>query len=82
VQKIKVHDKLETTVWERWEVGISRDSTLRELIQVIQEKYAITVKGLDLLEGGQIYSDIVLSLESKKEEKERVLGRSFMQAVG
>ena len=39
------------------------------------------VKGLDLLEGGQIYSDIVLSLESKKEEKERVLNKSFMQTV-
>jgi len=28
----------------------------------VQEKYGIIVKGLTLLEGGQIYSDIVLGL--------------------
>lgn len=69
MQKIKVHDKLETNVWERWEVSVGKELALRELISAIEEKYGITVKGLDLLEGGQIYSDIVLSLESKKEEK-------------
>lgn len=81
VQKIKVHDKLDTNVWERWEVSLGKESPLRELISVIQEKYGVIVKGLDMLEGGQIYSDIVLSLESKKDEKQRVLNKTFMQTI-
>ena len=35
------------------------------------------MKGLDLLDGGQVYSDIVLSLESKKAEKEILLGKQL-----
>ena len=42
----------------------------------VEEKYGVVVKGLELLEGGQVYSDIVLGLESKKEERERVLAKS------
>lgn len=35
VQKIKVHDKLETNVWERWEVSVGKESPLRELISAV-----------------------------------------------
>ena len=35
------------------------------------------MKGLDLLDGGQVYSDIVLSLESKKAEKDILLGKQL-----
>lgn len=35
-----------------------------------------------MVEGGQIYSDIVLSLESKKEEKEKVLNKNIVEFVG
>ena len=35
------------------------------------------MKGLNLSEGGQIYSDFVMSLESKKEEKDKLLKKSL-----
>ncbi len=62
VEKIKVHDNLETTLWERWEVSTKKESTLRDLISQIESKYGVSVKGLNLADGGQIYSDIVLGL--------------------
>lgn len=39
------------------------------------------MKGLDLVEGGQVYSDIVLGLESKKEERERVLSKALSELL-
>jgi hypothetical protein len=35
-------------------------------MSMIEQKYEIKVKILSILEGGQIYSDLVLGLESKK----------------
>ncbi len=57
-----------TNVWERWEIGpINLEKiTLGELMSMIEQKYEIKVKILSILEGGQIYSDLVLGLESKK----------------
>lgn len=57
-----------TNVWERWEIGpINLEKiTLGELMSIIEQKYEIKVKILSILEGGQIYSDLVLGLESKK----------------
>lgn len=39
------------------------------------------MKGLTLAEGGQIYSDFVMSLESKKEEKEKLLSKTLEKLV-
>lgn len=39
------------------------------------------MKGLDLIDGGQVYSDIVLSLESKKEEKEKLLSKPLSELL-
>ena len=39
------------------------------------------VKGLSFLAGAQLYSDIVLSLESKKAEKEKLLGKRLAEVV-
>lgn len=61
-EKIKVHETLTTNLWERWSVSSKRSETLRSLISAIEEKYGVSVKGLDLVDGGQVYSDIVLSL--------------------
>lgn len=47
------------------------------MLKAIEEKFGIVVKGLNVVEGSQIYSDFVLSLESKKEEKERLLKKSM-----
>lgn len=77
VEKIKVHEELTTNLWERWNVTLPRSASLRELMEQVEKVYGVVVKGLDLLEGGQVYSDIVLGLESKKEERERVLGKSL-----
>ncbi len=63
VEKIKVHQNLETTLWERWSVGpISSSKTLGEMMALVEEKYGITIKGLSFTGGSQIYSDFVYSL--------------------
>lgn len=62
VEKIKVHEQLTTNIWERWNVSLPKTATLRELIQQVEHTYGVIVKGLDLVEGGQVYSDIVLGL--------------------
>lgn len=63
VEKIKVHEKLETNLWERWTIGpISKSASFEELLKAIEEKYEVKVKGLNFCEGGQVYSDFVLSL--------------------
>jgi hypothetical protein len=64
VEKIKIHENLTTNIWERWEIGpFDLDKvTVRELLTAIEEKYKINVKILSILEGAQIYSDLVLGL--------------------
>ena len=63
VEKIKVHQKLETTLWERWSIGpISNSKTLGQMMALVEEKYGITIKGLSFTEGSQVYSDFVYSL--------------------
>lgn len=80
-EKIKVHETLTTNLWERWSVSSKRSETLCSLISTIEQKYGVSVKGLDLVDGGQVYSDIVLSLESKKEEKEKLLSKPLSELL-
>lgn len=51
VEKIKVHDKLTTNVWERWEVGPFKLEaiTVESLLKSIEQKYEIVVKTLSFL---------------------------------
>lgn len=52
-----------------------------ELIVKIEEKYKINVKVLNIVEGGPIFSDLVLGLQSKKQEKEAFLKKKFMDVI-
>lgn len=82
VEKIKVHDNLETNIWERWSVGpLSKEQNVGDLLKAVEDKYGVVVKGLTLVEGSQIYSDFVMSLETKKEEKERLLKKSLEKLI-
>lgn len=81
VEKIQVHENLATNLWERWTVSCRKEATLGEIIANIQHKYGVVVKGLDLLEGGQVFSDIVLGLESKKEERKAALGKLIKNII-
>lgn len=48
VEKIKVHEKLETNLWERWSVGpIAKQASFGDLLAAIEEKYSVKVKGLN-----------------------------------
>jgi hypothetical protein len=60
---------LTTNIWERWEIGpVNIEKiTVGELLSSIEDKYKIEVKILSILEGAQIYSDLVMGLESKKD---------------
>ncbi len=50
-------------------------------MKAIEEKYGVVVKGLSLTEGEQIYSDFVFSLQSKKAEKEKLMGKQLQSIV-
>lgn len=78
VGKIKVHENLETNIWERWSVGpLEKSNNIGDLLKAVEDKYGVVVKGLTLTEGGQIYSDFVMSLDAKKKEKKKFLKKSL-----
>lgn len=60
---------------------MQKNQSIGDLIKTIEEKYSITVKGLTLSEGGQIYSDFVMSLDSKKDEKEKLLNKKLQKLI-
>jgi hypothetical protein len=74
---------LTTNIWERWEIGpVNIEKiTVGELLSSIEDKYKIEVKILSILEGAQIYSDLVMGLESKKDEKASFLKRSLKEVL-
>lgn len=72
IEKIKIHEELSTNIWERWTVEAVdlQKITLGEVVKILEDKFKVSVKTLGVAEGGPIYSDLVLGLESKKKEKE------------
>jgi hypothetical protein len=64
VEKIKIHKDLVTNIWERWTIdGVNfNEVTMGELIKMIEDKFHVDVKTLNLAYRGPIYSDLVLNL--------------------
>ena len=70
--KTKLTDKLEVTVWDRWEINISRNETLKHLFEAIEKKYEL--KPRDVIQGSEnIYIHAVMEAHGKEKQKESVL---------
>lgn len=72
VQKTKLTDKIETSLWDRWEVD-AKDLTLREVMAKVEEKYeGLVVR--DVLRGNApIYFHAIMNAAGKEKEKESAL---------
>ena len=70
--KIKLTDKIETTLWDRWEVDAQKLS-LAETISKVEEKYeGLEVR--DVLRGNEtIYFHAIMNAPGKEKEKENTL---------
>lgn len=72
VQKTKLTDKIETSLWDRWEVD-AKNLTLREVMAKVEEKYeGLVVR--DVLRGNApIYFHAIMNAAGKEKEKESAL---------
>ena len=72
VEKVKLTEKIETTLWDRWEVDAHKLS-LGEVISKVSEKYeGLEVR--DVLRGNApIYFHAIMNAPGKEKEKERTL---------
>jgi len=81
VLKTKLTDKIETTLWDRWEVD-GKNSTLREVIAKVEAKYeGLTVR--DVLQGGApIFFHAIMNAPGKEKDKEQALNSMLAELVG
>jgi len=72
VLKVKLTDKIEATLWDRWEIDAQKLS-LAETISKVEEKYeGLEVR--DMLRGNApIYFHAIMSAPGKEKEKENTL---------
>ena len=80
VQKIKLTDKIETTLWDRWDVD-AKGLTLKETIQKVEEKYA-GLEVRDVLRGNApIFFHAVMSAPGKEKEKEKLMATKLAELL-
>lgn len=72
VIKTKLTEKLETSLWDRWDIE-AKDATLQEVIKKFEEKYeGLEVR--DVLKGNApIYFHAIMSAPGKEKDKETTL---------
>lgn len=49
VPQVKLHEDLKVTLWDRWEVKLGKDITLKQLFDHLESTYKIIPR--DVLEG-------------------------------
>mgnify|MGYP000926696280 CR=1 FL=1 len=70
--KTKLSEKLEVTVWDRWEIKMSKNSTLKQLFDEIEKTFEL--KPRDVNQGGEsIYMHAVLEAHGKEKERKDIL---------
>jgi len=81
VLKVKLTDKIETTLWDRWEVD-AKGLTLKETIQRVEEKYA-GLEVRDVLRGNApIFFHAIMSAPGKEKEKETLMSTALAELLG
>jgi len=81
VQKTKLTDKIETTLWDRWEVE-AKDLTLKEVIAKVEAKYeGLEVK--DVMRGNTpVFFQAIMNAPGKEKERERTLNTRLAELLG
>ena len=81
VEKTKLTDKIETCLWDRWEVQ-AHDLTLEQVITKVEETYeGLEVR--DVLRGNApIYFHAIMSAPGKEKEKEKTLKTKLNELLG
>jgi ubiquitin-activating enzyme E1 len=76
VQKVKLTDKIETTLWDRWEVD-GANPTLKDLIAKVEAKYeGLEVR--DVLRGNTpLYFHAIMNAAGREKEKEQALNSTL-----
>ena len=78
--KVKLTEKIETTLWDRWEVDAQKLS-LAEVISKVEEKYeGLEVR--DVLRGNApLYFHAIMNAPGKEKEKEQTLKMSLIELL-
>jgi hypothetical protein len=81
VEKTKLTEKLETCLWDRWEIE-GHDLTLEQVIKNLEDKYeGLQVK--DVLRGNApIYFHAIMNAPGKETEKEKTLKAKIKELIG
>jgi len=81
VEKIKLTDKIETSLWDRWEVD-AKGLSLRAVMAKIEEQYeGLAVR--DVLRGNApVYFHAIMNAPGKEKEKETTLNTSLATLLG
>jgi hypothetical protein len=81
VQKTKLTDKIETTLWDRWEVQ-AQNRSLREVIAQVEEKYeGLSVR--DVMRGNTpVFFSAIMSAPGKEKEREKTLDTKLAELLG
>eukprot|EP00331_Platyophrya_macrostoma_P003474 CAMPEP_0176424196 /NCGR_PEP_ID=MMETSP0127-20121128/10705_1 /TAXON_ID=938130 /ORGANISM="Platyophrya macrostoma, Strain WH" /LENGTH=779 /DNA_ID=CAMNT_0017805231 /DNA_START=99 /DNA_END=2438 /DNA_ORIENTATION=- len=78
--KTKLTEKLEVTVWDRWEVKASRNDKLKNLFETIEKTYELRPR--DVIQGSEnIYIHAVMDAHGKEKQKEGVLNSKLSELL-
>lgn len=70
--KTKLTEKVQVTVWDRWDLKMSRNDTIRALFEQIEKNYELQPR--DITQGSEnIYMHAVMEAHGKEKQKEKVL---------
>jgi len=79
VEKVKLLEGVEVSLWDKWEIKNAKDMTLEGMIKELETKY----KGLEvrnILRGNTpIYLHAIMSAEGKQDEKKQTLETSIRE---
>lgn len=78
---VKLTDKLTVNIWDRWEVKLPRDATLKMLFEELEKKFELVPK--DVNYGSQsIYFHALMDIKGKEKEKEDTLKTKLEDLIG
>ena len=77
----KLSDNLTVNIWDRWEVKLPRDATLKNLFEELERTYELIPK--DLTYGSQtIYFHALMDIQGKEKEKTEKLNSKIVDLLG
>lgn len=80
VPKIKIHENLTTTIWDRWDVKLGADVTVKQLFEHLQKTYKLLPQ--DGFQSSKcFFSSILLNQKGKEKDKEKVLSQKLTEVL-